>query len=194
MNRPIFSENFNFFGTSIFMKYENKTCRNSITKLKFCLFGCCNWYFCILLSPWQEYLNCCWYSLKNIAEWRFIFSISMTNIISLTDLVCSQVWERRPNAWRLRQILPSGNCSLSACPNVLILKLSYFLNRVLSFSQHSLCVLLKYLCRYDTNTKELKHMNPLPQDILESLDGKLDFLGPYPSSITKFVGFISVFC
>lgn len=37
-------------------------------------------------------------------------------------------------------------------------------------------------------------MNPLPQDILESLDGKLDFLGPYPSSITKFVGFISVFC
>ncbi|XP_057446941.1 exonuclease 1 [Lotus japonicus] len=31
---------------------------------------------------------------------------------------------------------------------------------------------------YDTNTKELKHMNPLPQDILESLDGKLDFLGP----------------
>ncbi|XP_068503243.1 exonuclease 1 isoform X1 [Phaseolus vulgaris] len=39
---------------------------------------------------------------------------------------------------------------------------------------------------YDTNAKELKHMKPLPQNFLESLDGKLDFLGPQiPPSIVK---------
>ncbi|XP_027357358.1 exonuclease 1 [Abrus precatorius] len=31
---------------------------------------------------------------------------------------------------------------------------------------------------YDNNAKELKHMKPLPENFLESLDGKLDFLGP----------------
>ncbi|XP_061343645.1 exonuclease 1 [Gastrolobium bilobum] len=31
---------------------------------------------------------------------------------------------------------------------------------------------------YDADAKELKHMKPLPQNFLESLDGKLDFLGP----------------
>ncbi|KAJ1392017.1 XPG/Rad2 endonuclease [Sesbania bispinosa] len=41
---------------------------------------------------------------------------------------------------------------------------------------------------YDTNTKELKHMKPLPQDSLESLDGKLDFLGPeIPSTIVTAI-------
>lgn len=44
-----------------------------------------------------------------------------------------------------------------------------------------------YLCRYDTNTKVLKHMKPLSQDFLESLDGKLDFLGPYPSLHRSFL-------
>ncbi|KAE9586074.1 putative exodeoxyribonuclease I [Lupinus albus] len=33
---------------------------------------------------------------------------------------------------------------------------------------------------YDANTKELRHMKPLPHDFLETLDGNLDFLGPYP--------------
>ncbi|KAK7314630.1 hypothetical protein VNO77_33157 [Canavalia gladiata] len=39
---------------------------------------------------------------------------------------------------------------------------------------------------YDINAKELKHMKPLPQNFLESLDGKLDFLGPEipPSIVT----------
>ncbi|TKY44777.1 Exonuclease 1 [Spatholobus suberectus] len=39
---------------------------------------------------------------------------------------------------------------------------------------------------YDTNAKGLKHMKPLPQNFLESLDGKLDFLGPEipPSIVT----------
>ncbi|XP_019443270.1 PREDICTED: exonuclease 1 [Lupinus angustifolius] len=31
---------------------------------------------------------------------------------------------------------------------------------------------------YDSNTKELKHMKPLPHNFLETLDGNLDFLGP----------------
>ncbi|KHN44612.1 Exonuclease 1 [Glycine soja] len=31
---------------------------------------------------------------------------------------------------------------------------------------------------YDVNSKELKHMNPLPENFLGSLDGKFDFLGP----------------
>ncbi|MCI17712.1 exonuclease 1-like, partial [Trifolium medium] len=33
---------------------------------------------------------------------------------------------------------------------------------------------------YDINTKELKHMKPLPENFLESLNENLDFLGPYP--------------
>ncbi|XP_012574704.1 exonuclease 1 isoform X2 [Cicer arietinum] len=37
---------------------------------------------------------------------------------------------------------------------------------------------------YDINTKELKHMKPLPENFLESLDTNLDFLGPeIPSTI-----------
>ncbi|RDX88235.1 Exonuclease 1, partial [Mucuna pruriens] len=46
---------------------------------------------------------------------------------------------------------------------------------------------------YDTNAKVLKHMKPLPQNFLESLDGKLDFLGPpnaireIPPSIVKAI-------
>ncbi|CAL0332568.1 unnamed protein product [Lupinus luteus] len=31
---------------------------------------------------------------------------------------------------------------------------------------------------YDVNTKELRHMKPLPHNFLETLDGSLDFLGP----------------
>ncbi|XP_058722513.1 exonuclease 1-like [Vicia villosa] len=39
---------------------------------------------------------------------------------------------------------------------------------------------------YDINTKELKHMKPLPENFLESLDENLDFLGPeIPSTIVK---------
>ncbi|KAG5022172.1 hypothetical protein JHK85_018514 [Glycine max] len=39
---------------------------------------------------------------------------------------------------------------------------------------------------YDVNSKELKHMNPLPENFLGSLDGKFDFLGPEipPSIVT----------
>nr|KYP65519.1 Exonuclease 1 [Cajanus cajan] len=41
---------------------------------------------------------------------------------------------------------------------------------------------------YDTNARELKHMKPLPQNFPESLDGKLDFLGPeIPSSIVTAI-------
>ncbi|CAJ1952050.1 unnamed protein product [Sphenostylis stenocarpa] len=41
---------------------------------------------------------------------------------------------------------------------------------------------------YDTNARELKHLKPLPQNFLQSLDGKLDFLGPeIPPSIVKAV-------
>lgn len=35
--------------------------------------------------------------------------------------------------------------------------------------------------RYDADMKKLKHMRPLPEKLLQSLDGELDFLGPYPS-------------
>ncbi|KAH1241302.1 Exonuclease 1 [Glycine max] len=37
---------------------------------------------------------------------------------------------------------------------------------------------------YDVNSKELKHMNPLPENFLGSLDGKFDFLGP-PNAIRE---------
>ncbi|KAL1318425.1 exonuclease 1 [Arachis ipaensis] len=41
---------------------------------------------------------------------------------------------------------------------------------------------------YDANAKELKHMKPLPQGFLESLDGTLDFLGPeIPSTIVTAI-------
>ncbi|KAF8399026.1 hypothetical protein HHK36_014892 [Tetracentron sinense] len=33
---------------------------------------------------------------------------------------------------------------------------------------------------YDAENKKLKPMKPLPQKLLDSLDGELDFLGPYP--------------
>ncbi|KAJ9141526.1 hypothetical protein P3X46_032052 [Hevea brasiliensis] len=36
---------------------------------------------------------------------------------------------------------------------------------------------------YDANIKKLKHMKPLSQDLQDSLDEKLDFLGPYPISV-----------
>ncbi|KEH16709.1 putative exodeoxyribonuclease I [Medicago truncatula] len=41
---------------------------------------------------------------------------------------------------------------------------------------------------YDINTKELKHMKPLPESFLESLDEDLNFLGPeIPSTIVKAI-------
>ncbi|CAL5186650.1 unnamed protein product [Lathyrus oleraceus] len=41
---------------------------------------------------------------------------------------------------------------------------------------------------YDINTKELKHLKPLPENFRESLDGNLDFLGPeLPSTIVKAI-------
>ncbi|MED6194867.1 hypothetical protein PIB30_032523 [Stylosanthes scabra] len=41
---------------------------------------------------------------------------------------------------------------------------------------------------YDPNAKELKHMKPLPQGFLKSLDGTLDFLGPeIPSTIVTAI-------
>ncbi|XP_045808038.1 exonuclease 1 [Trifolium pratense] len=41
---------------------------------------------------------------------------------------------------------------------------------------------------YDINTKELKHMKPLPENFLESLNENLDFLGPeIPSTIVKSI-------
>lgn len=39
-----------------------------------------------------------------------------------------------------------------------------------------------FLCRYDPGKKTLKNMKPLPDSILQSLDGDLDILGPYPPS------------
>lgn len=39
--------------------------------------------------------------------------------------------------------------------------------------------LLNTLSRYDADTKMLKHLKPLTEDLL-LLDGELDFLGPYP--------------
>ncbi|CAM8915506.1 unnamed protein product [Rhodiola kirilowii] len=33
---------------------------------------------------------------------------------------------------------------------------------------------------YDAGMKMLRHMKPLPEDLLKTLNGKLDFLGPYP--------------
>ncbi|KAL3570782.1 hypothetical protein D5086_028031 [Populus alba] len=39
---------------------------------------------------------------------------------------------------------------------------------------------------YDSNNKRLEHMKPVPQNLMESLEGKLDFLGPEipPSVVT----------
>jgi len=41
--------------------------------------------------------------------------------------------------------------------------------------------------RYDSNSKRLEHMKPVPQNLLESLEGKLDFLGPYPALIERIL-------
>ena len=35
-------------------------------------------------------------------------------------------------------------------------------------------------CRYDAETRKLKHMKPLPLELLQFLDEEIDFLGPYP--------------
>lgn len=40
---------------------------------------------------------------------------------------------------------------------------------------------------YDSNNKRLEHMKPVPQNLLESLEGKLDFLGPYPVLIERIL-------
>lgn len=40
--------------------------------------------------------------------------------------------------------------------------------------------------RYDADMKKLKHMRPLPQKLLQSLNGELDFLGPYLSVLSLF--------
>lgn len=39
---------------------------------------------------------------------------------------------------------------------------------------------LNIISRYDGGAKKLTHIKPLPQGLMESLAGKLDFLGPYP--------------
>ncbi|XP_021909370.1 exonuclease 1 isoform X2 [Carica papaya] len=41
---------------------------------------------------------------------------------------------------------------------------------------------------YDAYAKKLEHINPLPQELLESLDGELDFLGPdLPPSVATAI-------
>ncbi|XP_020533793.1 exonuclease 1 isoform X1 [Jatropha curcas] len=41
---------------------------------------------------------------------------------------------------------------------------------------------------YDAETKKLRHMKPLPQNLLDSLDGQLDFLGPeLPPSVATAI-------
>lgn len=41
---------------------------------------------------------------------------------------------------------------------------------------------------YDSNSKRLEHMKPVPQNLLESLEGKLDFLGPeIPPSVATAI-------
>jgi hypothetical protein len=69
--------------------------------------------------------------------------------------------------------------SMLECTNMLKLFL-IFIEYLLFSSMIKFPILLKFLCRYDINTKELKHMKPLPENFLESLNENLDFLGPYP--------------
>lgn len=45
------------------------------------------------------------------------------------------------------------------------------------------------ICRYDGDAKKLEHIKPLPQKLLESLGGELDFLGPYPFNHLAFFCF-----
>lgn len=44
---------------------------------------------------------------------------------------------------------------------------------------------------YDADSESLKHMKPIPEKLLQSLDGDLDFLGPYPFI---YLGFSSEIC
>ncbi|KAF7123064.1 hypothetical protein RHSIM_Rhsim12G0139800 [Rhododendron simsii] len=39
---------------------------------------------------------------------------------------------------------------------------------------------------YDADSESLKHMKPLPEKLSQSLDGDLDFLGPYPFILSYF--------
>lgn len=58
----------------------------------------------------------------------------------------------------------------------------------ISMNQSCFCILLvayytfvsQFNCRYDANSKSLKHLKPLSEKFLQSLDGDHDFLGPYP--------------
>lgn len=45
------------------------------------------------------------------------------------------------------------------------------------------------ICRYDGDAKKLEHIKPLPQKLLQSLGGELDFLGPYPLNHSAFFCF-----
>jgi hypothetical protein len=78
--------------------------------------------------------------------------------------------------------------SMLECTNMLKLFLIFIVYLLFS-SMIKFPILLKFLCRYDINTKELKHMKPLPENFLESLNENLDFLGPYP----WIIEFVTIF-
>lgn len=104
----------------------------------------------------------------------------------LTGFISFEVRERQSNARRLCKVLQRSFCSFPACSNVGINRLDYSGKRITRFHYlvaywHSSNFLpLHLMCRYDAYAKKLEHINPLPQELLESLDGELDFLGPYP--------------
>lgn len=93
----------------------------------------------------------------------------------------SETWEGSTNAWRLPQIFQRSSCSFPACSNVSKVIFSIngieFLSPIVSVT----CWSCLFSCRYDAHMKKLKHMRPIPEKLLQSLDGELDFLGPYPS-------------
>jgi hypothetical protein len=78
--------------------------------------------------------------------------------------------------------------SMLECTNMLKLFLIFIVYLLFS-SMIKFPILLKFLCRYDINTKELKHMKPLPENFLKSLNENLDFLGPYP----WIIEFVTIF-
>jgi len=136
------------------------------------------------------------------------YGIGIPNILSrmFSGSISFEVWEGQSNAWRLLQIFYRSSCSFPACPNVC----SLWKSITIWIKHHQFLVLsciftnvyclfplllvihtaLLLICRYDLDTKKLRHMKPLPEKLLQSLSGELEFLGPYPLFLSFFFSFL----
>uniref|UniRef100_A0A6N2KT63 Exonuclease 1 n=1 Tax=Salix viminalis TaxID=40686 RepID=A0A6N2KT63_SALVM len=107
------------------------------------------------------------------------------------EIVLDKVFDaaaRKPSFQCFNKELFIGMCVLAGCdflpsvPGIGISKAHSYVSKYRNLDR------VLSVLKYESNNQRLEHMKPVPQNLLESLDGKLDFLGPeIPPSVATAI-------